>query len=345
MAIDSKEDSFKPRSTSIITRYLYRMFGSEGLDVDQIFERAGIDLQSLNDPLARVPHEKLLKMWEVAGELSGDSCFGLNLAAKVPVVPFNAGDYVSMTSKNLRELLYNLSRYMKINSDAVKVNTQINEDVTYVFIDLSGSAKPNRHHTDFWLAYLVRYIKGLLGLTVPLAAVGFNHDQPKDVSAYKSVFNSALKFNQKNNYICYESKYLEASSICADLSMHRAHEAIAIKELHALDEGRILNKVKRAIFESLSEQTIEFEAVASALNLTPRTVQRQLANEGTTFKKLVDAAKKEHAISEIENTNFSIAEVAYRVGYRELSSFYRAFKRWTGKTPITYREDLDKDKS
>ncbi|HEY8570150.1 AraC family transcriptional regulator ligand-binding domain-containing protein, partial [Microbulbifer sp.] len=140
---DPAESTFKPRSTAVITRFLIRMFTQEGLDVSQILERSGIDAKQVADPLARIPHEKLIKMWEVAGELSGDPYFGLHLAAKVPVVPFNAGDYAAMTSKNLRESLYNFSRYIRLNSDAVKLEVQFNPDLTHIVADLSGGGKPN----------------------------------------------------------------------------------------------------------------------------------------------------------------------------------------------------------
>lgn len=338
--IGSNQDSFKPRSTAVITRYLYRMYGQEGLDTAQILERSGIDPKQLADPVARIPHEKLIKMWEVAGELSGDPHFGLHLAEKVPVIPFNAGDYAAMTSKNLRESLYNLSRYIRISSDAVKIDIQFDSDLTHVFADLSGGAKPNKHHTDFWVLYLVRYIKGLLGLSVPLASVGFNHEEPDDTSVYQSVFNSKIKFNERNSYICYESKYLDATSVCADLSIHKLHESMALKELQALNDVGILPRVKRAISDALPAKVVDINAVASALNVAPRTVQRQLANEGVTFKKLVDMARKEYAISEMENTSLSISEVAYRLGYQDMGSIYRAFKRWTGMTPVEYRENL-----
>lgn len=337
---DPAESTFKPRSTAVITRFLIRMFTQEGLDVSQMLERSGIDAKQVADPVARIPHEKLIKMWEVAGELSGDPYFGLHLAAKVPVVPFNAGDYAAMTSKNLRESLYNFSRYIRLNSDAVKLEVQFNPDLTHIVADLSGGGKPNKHHTDFWVLYLVRYMQGLYGLSLPLASVGFNHEEPENLSVYESIFNSKINFNSKNCYICYDSKHLESTSICADLSMHKLHESIADKELQALGDYGILPKVKRAIYDALPAKVVDFNAVASALNLTPRTIQRHLANEGVTFKKLVDIAKKEYAISEMENTSLSISEVAYRLGYEDMSSIYRAFKRWTGLTPVEYRENL-----
>jgi AraC-like DNA-binding protein len=77
--------------------------------------------------------------------------------------------------------------------------------------------------------------------------------------------------------------------------------------------------------------------------LTPRTVQRNLESEGTAFKNLVDDARKDYTLAEIEGAEFTVAGIAYRLGYKYLSSFCRAFKCWTGMTPVDYREKYQAD--
>ncbi len=343
MSVKKSSSGFKPRSTAVVTRFLYRMFSGAGLDADLIFERCGIDTTNFSDTKHRISHEKLLHMWEVAGELSNDPDFALHLAAEVPMAPFNAAGYLAMTSKNLRETLSSLQKYIKIFTDDGSVTVIENDELTRVSIDLSGGFPPNRQHTDFWQVYFYRNFNSTIGWDVPLAEVGFRHKKPADTQAYEEIFNCKITFGQKENYVLFPSVYLDYQTINSDSAMHKVHEMQAIQHLHALTEVGILNKVKRTIFESLPAKDIELKHVAKLLNLTPRTVQRNLASEGTTFKQLVDEARKDYTLVEMRNTEFSVSEVAFRLGYRDLSSFYRAFKRWTGTTPVEYRESFNTD--
>ncbi len=334
--------SFKPKSTAVVTRYLYRVFAGAGLDPELIFERCGIDSSLIEDPEYRVSHEKLLHMWEVVGELSDDPDFSLHLATEVPIAPFNAAGFSAMTSKNLREMLRSLEKYVVVFSDNGRFQTVEDSDTAKVVIDLSSGWPSNRQHTDFWLVFFWRNLSSNVGWNLPLCEVGFRHDRPKDTSVYDAVFGGDLKFKQEDNYFSFPRVYLDYQSISADPAMHKVHESQALKQLHALTESGILNKVKKAVYQSLPAKDIELKDIAELLNLTPRTVQRNLAREGSSFKKLVDEARKDYTLAEIRDTSFSISEIAYRLGYNDLSSFYRAFKRWTGTTPNLYREQNQK---
>ena len=82
----------------------------------------------------------------------------------------------------------------------------------------------------------------------------------------------------------------------------------------------------------------EFDEVARMVNLHPQTLRRRLANEGTTFKDLKDDVRRASAVYLIQRSSLSIEEVAYRAGFSEASAFIRAFRRWTGQTPMDFRQ-------
>ena len=335
----------QPSSTAVVTRYLYRMFKASGVDADRVFEQCGIDVSLLDDPHCRVLHEKLLQMWGVAGKLSADPDFGLNLATGVPIAPFNAAGYLALTSANLREALSSLHRYNQLYTDAGNITVTEGRDITKVVIDLTGKYEPVRHHTDFWMVFLYRMANSFIGWELPLVEAGFRHPYEGDQSAYSDVFKCQLKFNQKENYFTFPSVYLDYQAISADSGMHKLHEMQAEQQLNAISETGIINKVKRAVFESLPAKDIELKDVSELLKLTPRTVQRHLSAEGATFKSIVDEARKEYTLAELRINDISVSEVAFRLGYKDLSSFYRAYKRWTGTTPVSYRETLQKPDS
>lgn len=338
MKNDPSHPDFEVKSTAVVTRFLYKIYGVCGLDADEIFRLAGIDLSLIEDSNYRVPHCKLLKMWEIAGELSGDSDFGLHLSQKSPAPPFNAAGYMAMTSKNLRQMLDALHKYINIFTDKGEFSLKEHNGEAIISIDLTGGLEANRQHSDFWQAFFYKNISNNIGWELPLSSVGFRHEKPDDISQYERIFKCSIKFSQKINYFVFPSVYLDYEIISADTNMNRYHEQQAIQQLNALTEIGIVNKVKKIIFEVLPAKDVELQYVAQKLNLTARTVQRNLASEGTTFKKILDEARRDHTISEIKDTAYSVSEIAYRLGYRDLSSFYRAFKRWTGFTPVEYRD-------
>ncbi|WP_390616184.1 AraC family transcriptional regulator [Maricurvus nonylphenolicus] len=312
------------------------------MDVEEIFDRSDINPELFEDSQYRISHEKLMHMWEAAGELSHDPDFGLHLGAKAPTPAFNAAGYLAMTSKNLREAIESFDKYIKLYTDSGRVTLEEGKDISKLSANFLSDCEPNRQHTDFWQVFIYRCFNSIVGWELPLEEAGFQYRKPDETSSYDQIFKCDLKFNQKENYLCFPTVYLDYQTIGSDAALHKVHEMQAVQQLHALTEIGILNKVKRAVFESLPDKDIELQDVADMLNLTSRTVQRNLASEGTTFKKLVDEARRDYTIAEIEGTEFTVAEVAYRLGYKDLSSFYRAFKRWTGTTPVEYRERCHK---
>ncbi|MGH8697784.1 MAG: helix-turn-helix domain-containing protein, partial [Burkholderiales bacterium] len=116
-----------------------------------------------------------------------------------------------------------------------------------------------------------------------------------------------------------------------------ANERVALEYLERLDRTDIVAQVRRRILELLPSGPPTQAEIARGLALSPRTLHRRLAEAGTSFAELLDATRRELAGGYLQRTDYSIAEVAYLVGFAEVSSFNRAFRRWTGKSPSEVR--------
>ena len=97
-------------------------------------------------------------------------------------------------------------------------------------------------------------------------------------------------------------------------------------------------KVKQVMLGNMQVTFPPLEVIAEVLHITPRTLQRKLQQEGTTFRGLTDAVKQELAETLLGNRDLSIADIAYKLGYYEPTSFQRAFRQWTGTTPMEFRK-------
>jgi AraC-like DNA-binding protein len=103
----------------------------------------------------------------------------------------------------------------------------------------------------------------------------------------------------------------------------------------------IVERVRSVIWSALSEGRPRLEHVASALQLPPRTLQRRLAEERTSLHREVDAIRRAMAIAMLRDREISLDEIAFLLGYAEPSTLFRAFQRWTGRTPHQYRASLN----
>lgn len=339
--MDRSESSTKTnsiKSTAVVTKFLLQMFDAAGLDTDLIVRTATIGTDVVSDEQGRIPHQQILRMWDAAMEQSEDRDFGLHLAATVRTVPFNTAGYLAMSAQTLRNMLESIGRYVGLFSDMGRFELVESGSVAVVTFDLSGGLAPNRTHSDFWMIYFIRSVDDLVGWKLPILEIGFRHAEPQDTSEYERVLPANYRFGQRDNYFTFDKSFLDRENLNADPVVHQILEDQANRQLNDLKGQAVLQRVRRAIFDAFPASNIELEGVAASLGMTARTIQRHLAKDKTSFRQLVDQSRRDYAESTLRETDQPISEIAYRLGYLDLSSFYRAFKRWNGTTPVEFRE-------
>jgi AraC-like DNA-binding protein len=134
----------------------------------------------------------------------------------------------------------------------------------------------------------------------------------------------------------------ERNLASANAELIMANEMVALQYLSSLDRSNISVQVKSKIIELLPSGEIREEEVAEALNVSLRTLQRKLREEGESYAHIVKVVKKEMAENYIQDSQLSINEIAYLLGFSDQANFTRAFRRWNGNTPSQYRLNLRK---
>jgi AraC-like DNA-binding protein len=168
--------------------------------------------------------------------------------------------------------------------------------------------------------------------------VYFAHQAPRRDSEHARVFGSPVSFGHQANAFVIEREFLERQVPAADPRLYpilRRHLDQVLAEMPREDD--LLASVRRAIGESISNGDPNLTQVGKRIAMGPRTLQRRLKDYGVDFKTLVDDTRRRFALSYLRNRTHTLVEIAYLLGYSEVSAFSRAFRRWTGSTPSDYR--------
>ena len=169
-------------------------------------------------------------------------------------------------------------------------------------------------------------------------AVHFKHPARGDRAIYENHFGCPVHFETKRDALEISPESLRVPNRLGDETIARFFDQHLEAALASLpDDSNLEKRVRLAVAQLLSEGVPPLSLVATKLGLSARTLQRRLADQGQSFQNLVDQSRRELARQLLTETNYSLAEIAFLTGFAEQSGFNRAFKRWEGQTPRSYR--------
>ena len=166
----------------------------------------------------------------------------------------------------------------------------------------------------------------------------FKHAPRGPIDIYEAHFGCPVHFNTERDALLVCDSLLATpnklgdKTIASFFDQHLEKELANIADVVALDQ-----KVRITVAKGLSEGVPTISDIASSLGMSARTLQRRLSDQGYSFQTLVDLARQELAQKLLKETDYSLAEIAFLTGFSEQSGFTRAFKRWAGQTPRSYR--------
>lgn len=154
---------------------------------------------------------------------------------------------------------------------------------------------------------------------------------------FDNFFRCPIRYTAKENCLFFSEQQLQEPLVIANPALARANDQVVKDYLYRFSEKSVVSTVTQYIIEALPSGTPSQEYIAKKMALSGRTLQRKLASEGATLKALIDSARLNLAQLYLVQPRRNISEIAYLLGFSEPSNFTRAFKQWTGKTPLDYR--------
>lgn len=309
-----------------------------GFTPQDLLRLAGLPLDLFSQSTPTLTPAEYFRFWRGLEKLlSNDPAFPLQIAQAISTEAFNPPLFACICSENLNLALTRLAEYKPLIGP-LRLNVKQTEYQTTIAVEeLPGELPLPPSLVAVELIFFVQMsrlgtrdrivpLKVESSITIPAA--------PK----YETFFGVPITTGQVDQVI-FSANDAQKPFLTSNSSMWSIFEPELNKRMnHLRINAQFRDRVRACLMEILASGQCSRAEVAQRLAVSPRTLQRRLQEEGTSFQQELSALRSELANHYLVNTHYSSAEISFLLGYNNTSSFFRAFHIWTGKTPDTVRE-------
>jgi AraC-like DNA-binding protein len=303
-----------------------------GIDIGAVCAASGVTYEGLETREALISPPQLGVIWREATRLYGRGTVGMAVAMAAPTGRLVV-DYVASTSATLYLAVQQMARYHRLITRNGDLHLRKEGELTVLdlLLNLPPAAIPSQI-IEYSITTMARRVFDFSGKRV--RGVQFAHAPLGPREDYLRLLGVAPRFEADTAGLTLDDDLLGTPCRGNDpglFKLVRAHAELLLERLPR--DATMRAQARRAVVGAIAQGEPEVAAVARTLATSDRSLQRRLQEEGTSFREVVDDARRELAVGYLGDRRMTVAEVAYLLGYSEASAFVRAFKRWTGKTP------------
>lgn len=332
-----------PITPSVDRHFLFNILGAMagvGIDVPKICADSGLP-NLLQEQGERVPLALVSSLYEAIGNTSEDAEFVYKLGNTVDFS--GAGTLFQLVSccDTLFSALQLVSRYSSIASDVVKCSFgEHGRQHVDFFVIPNRSVLVTAHQIEGSLFALARFHRMTPASQGPLIQeIWFTHAPRLPLERYEAYFGCSVLFHQPRVGARLLRKALDTRFPGADERLQNYYRNVAENyEAKAFSGNDFVERVQRIFLQRMAFGEPHREDIAHALNISVRTLQRNLHTAGMSYRELTEQARIGAARQELLGTDRPMHEIAFLLGYSDARVFRRAFQRWTGSTPVDFRK-------
>lgn len=322
---------------AVVLRNVIGALNSLGVDGNKLRQRTGLTRAAFEDPNAWIPVTVHNEVWQEAERLSNDPLIGLHVAFRISADLHTVLLDVVKNSATLGDATIRMARLGRVLGGGFGAILEIHGDRTWI-------RQPMLEGPQLCFQGMLCQLSvyGLIGRNLtqqPIRAreIHMMHERPRCADRLAAMFQAPFVFGAKQNAIVMDTQDLHLPVIGSDATQCQALEQQARALLENLPERTSLAKVVTGLLMSgVGSESVE--QMADRLCITPRTIARKLAIEGTTYQQLRDELRELRAKEYLRNSDVPATEIGISLGFSDGTAFTRAFKRWTGTTPSAYRQ-------
>ncbi|MDU9005084.1 AraC family transcriptional regulator [Sedimentitalea todarodis] len=328
------------RHGAIYAKSLAEHLLAEGYSQSQVFSGTAFapELLSQEKPFAEFPD--IADFFEHAAILSGNDVLGFERGMERDMRRSGLLSYVGLSSPTVRDFIKNFARYRRVFTDVVELDEAILDRESVLSWYFRVPAKVERRQlVEFGASGILSGLEKAADQKLRLRKVCFRHLRKTHTNLIEDYLGCPVEFGAPENAFFFEPSALDVPLATADHELYSVLRQYAedVLERERRNTSALIVDVERAIAARLAAGEANQDRVARALGFSSRTLARRLAQEGTTFFRTLRDLREGLAISYLKNSDLGLGEIAYLMGYSNLSSFTDAFKGWVGVSPGRYR--------
>lgn len=327
--------------TSLFARKVVAAAGGD-VDAAEMLGLVGIAPDAPLDAGQMVPAERYYDMLErIATQLDATE-LPVRVGASMRLDEYGALGLAFKAATTLGASYARVARYARLWSSVVEYELRPTRGGTLFILHRAGELRLGmRLSNEATLASAVAIARQVSPAPLAPVEVMLRHPAPRRIAAHEDWFGCPVRFGADLDAILYAEETLDRPNMLGDEGISdylRAHLDAELTEITR--EPALVRQAKDAIAQALSEGTPKMAWVAHGLGLSARSFHRRLSEHGMNFQTLTEETRRELAEGLLRDAGLSLAEIAFLTGFSEQSAFTRAFKRWLGTTPASYRKDM-----
>lgn len=332
----------QPTVSAGLAAGLVRFASTQGAAAGDLYSRAGIDPVSLEDPDNRLPFARYVELMRAAQDLTSDPALALHYGEAVGMSEISIVGLLMEASATIGDAYIQMRRYgrLAMEVDVVSEGPRfelVRQDNKLFLVDRHRLTEGFRELTEGAFAWLVCGPRRYLNRS-PVLSAHFAFRPPSYWREYERVLQCPVAFDAKWNALEMHPDSLnwpvaQNPTYVFGILTERADSLLT--ELEAT--RTISGQVQSLLATVLHHGDVSAEALAQRMGFSRQTLFRRLKDEGTTYTALLDDLRRRLAVEYLEGSKVSVNEIAYLLGFSDTAAFTRAFKRWTGQTPGSFR--------
>jgi AraC-like DNA-binding protein len=312
---------------------------AQGVSVETLFAKTGVQTWQLEDPAVRISPRQRLALYRNGRDLAKRSGMGLQAGARQKISDYGIYGFAMLSSQTFGEAFDFALEHIMMASPVMQMSIEKSRGVVVLrshALESLGDMLP--FVAEFWRSSIATLFGHVLEAPFPSRRMAFTYPAPPHWRTYERVFNCPVSFGAPEMEWEFESDVLarpcpNANPITAQVCQQFCDRVVAEGPAEA-----DLPRQIRAMCMNMSEFPTAAQA-ANKLGLSLRTLHRRMADEGLSYRGILNGMRERLAIELLENTHLLIDQVAERVGFADATSFRRAFVKWTGRPPTSFRRE------
>jgi AraC-like DNA-binding protein len=333
----------EPTVAAGYARGLLELAVSRGADRTALLERSGIQLDQLLDQDHRIRFESYVALMRAGQDLCSDPALALHYGQAISIADVSIVGLIARASRTMAEAFAQVNRFAGLVIDVP-------------FLGASGRFEIARRDGDTWMedtradpnafpelteSTFARMVCGQaqdFGDISFARAIHVTHPAPGHRSEYERVFKMPVAFDSDRNALLLDERWLDIDIAPSNRYVFGIFSDRAAALLEELQRSRSLrHQVESLLMPVLHTGDVAMDAIAGRLGMSRQTLYRRLKEEGDSYDKIVDDLRHKLALHYLNGKKVSVSETAYLIGFSDPSAFSRAFTRWTGTSPMSFR--------